>query len=279
MAIECTEQSIRLEGTWMSMRLYRDTGTARTAPLVLHLHGGAFVGGSLDAGRPVATMLAKAGAIVASAAYPLAPDCRFPEPLEVSFQALKAVYDGRVNWASRKSPVYVAGEEAGGNLAAGLALISRDRTVPPLAGQILLSPMLDPCLATMSVREAKAGPVGCRWADGWHQYLGSPDKACHPYAAPLGSSRLQGLAPALILTAQDDPLRDESLNYAARLRKAGVPVECHVLNAPTGWPGALGRSDPASATWAPALHERLVGFLNHKTSLPRETTFSGSEEA
>jgi len=279
MAIECTEQSIRLEGTWMSMRLYRDTSTARTAPLVLHLHGGAFVGGSLDAGRPVASMLAKAGAIVASAAYPLAPDCRFPEPLEVSFQALKAVYDGRANWASRKSPVYVAGEEAGGNLAAGLALIARDRATPPLAGQILLSPMLDPCLATMSVREAKAGPVGCRWADGWHDYLGSPDKACHPYAAPLGSSRLQGLAPALILTAQDDPLRDESLNYAARLRKAGVPVECHVLNAPTGWPGALGRSDPATSAWAPALHERLVGFLNHKTSLPRETIFSGSGEA
>jgi acetyl esterase/lipase len=279
MAIECTKQSIQLAGAAVPVRLYRDSDAGRVPPLVLHLHGGAFVGGSLEAGRAVATMLAEAGAVVVSVAYPLAPDCRFPEPLDVSFQALKAVYDGRANWASRKSPIYVAGEEAGGNLAASLALIARDQGTPPLAGQILLSPMLDPCLATTSVREAKAGPVGCRWADGWHQYLGSPDKACHPYAAPLGSSRLQGLAPALILTAQDDPLRDEGLNYAVRLRKAGVTVECHVLDAPTGWPGALGRFERVNSSWASSLRERLVGFLNDKTSLPREKSFLDSGKA
>ncbi len=135
------------------------------------------------------------------------------------------------------------GEEAGGNLAAGLALMVRDQRSPALAGQILLSPMLDACLATESVRLAEAGPVGCKWADGWHQYLGTADKACHPYAAPLGSSRLGGLAPALIVTAEDDPMRDESLAYAKRLRASAVAVQEHMLPAPTDWPCALAEAD------------------------------------
>jgi acetyl esterase/lipase len=141
---------------------------------------------------------------------------------------------------SKKSGIFVAGEEAGGNLAAALALMARDQHAPPLAGQILLSPMLDACMATCSIRQAEAGPVGCKWADGWHQYLGSADKAAHPYAAPLGSSRLAGVAPALVLTAQDDPMRDESLSYARRLRESGVAVQEHILAGPTGWPNALG---------------------------------------
>ena len=74
------------------------------------------------------------------------------------------------------------------------------------------------------MRQAEAGPVGCKWADGWHEYLGSADKAAHPYAAPLVSSRLSNLPPTLILTAEDDMLRDESLCYARRLRAAGVAV-------------------------------------------------------
>ena len=121
--------------------------------------------------------------------------------------------------------------------------------MPPLAGQILLSPMLDPRMATCSMRQAEAGPVGCKWADGWHEYLGTPDKAAHPYAAPMVSSRLAGLAPALILTAEDDLLRDESLNYARRLRASGVIVDEHVLPAPTGWPCAFTNPTPADGAW------------------------------
>ena len=159
-----------------------------------------------------------------------------------------------------KSPLLVAGEEAGGNLAAALALMARDQQSPQLAGQILISPMLDPCLATRSIREAEAGAVGCKWADGWHQYLCSPDKAAHPYAAPLGSTRLAGLPPALVLTADDDPMRDESLSYARRLGDFGITVQQHVLRGPTGWPDALFESahgDP----WAKAVREHFVEFF------------------
>ncbi len=253
------DETIWIEGTGpVPVRIY---GAANpVAPLVLHLHAGAFVSGSLETGRTVATLLAEAGAVVVALDYPLAPHHRFPEALDGAFAALRAVHERRATWAGKKSRIYVAGEEAGGNLAASLALMARDQQTPPLAGQILLSPMLDPCLATRSMRQAEAGPRGCRWADGWHQYLGSAEKAAHPYAAPLEASRLGGLAPALVITAEDDGLRDESLCYARRLRAAGVSVREHVIAAPTGWPCAL--TEPAGAQhWARALRDHFNVFF------------------
>ena len=118
--------------------------------------------------------------------------------------------------AGHGARVYVAGEEAGGNLAAAAALMSRDRLEPELAGQILLSPMLDPCLGTESQRDAEVGRAGCKWADGWRRYLCRAGNADHPYAAPGSSMRLAGLPPTLLVTAQDDPMRDETQSYARR---------------------------------------------------------------
>ncbi len=269
MAIQHMDETMRWEGTDIPVRIYRDDDTPRSAPLVLHLHGGAFVDGCIDCGRPVAELLASAKVVVVSAGYPLAPACQFPKPLQASYCALTLVHRDRARWASKNSPIFVAGEEAGGNLAASLALMARDQGVPPLSGQILLSPMLDACLATTSLRQAEAGASACKWASGWRHYLGSADKACHPYAAPLGSRRLAGLAPVLLVTAEDDPLRDETISYARRLREAGVSVECHVIDAPTGWPDALGYPGNG-APWTSTLHNHFVGFFKNKTSLPGE---------
>jgi acetyl esterase len=263
MPTQLTEELIQTDT--MPVRLYRSGAAARNAPVVMHLHGGAFVGGSLDAGRTVAALLADAGAVVISADYPLAPEHPFPYALDAAFRTLNWLHKSRASFGGRRSSVFVAGEEAGGNLAASLALMARDQQTPPLAGQILLSPMLDPCMATCSMREAEAGAAGCTWADGWHHYLRTPDKAAHPYASPLGSSRLGGLAPALVLTAQDDLLRDESLRYARRLRESGVTVDAHVLDGPTGWPGALGDRSNADASvvgsWPAAVRERFAAFF------------------
>ena len=140
---------------------------------------------------------------------------------------------------------------------AALAFMARDRLGPPLAGQILLSPMLDAGMATCSYRDAEAGPVGCKWADGWRAYLGTPDKAAHPYAAPSCSSRLHGLPPALVITAQGDPMRDESLSYARRLQEAGTPAQAHTLDV-SGWPDAL--AGPP-APWAATVREAFAGFF------------------
>jgi len=251
----------------MRFRVHHQPDEGRGTPFILHLHGGAFTGGSIETGRTVADLLADAGATVGSVDYPVAPGNPFPLALEGAFEALQYVYRTCPNL--KHCQMYVAGEEAGGNLAAGLALMARDQQSPPLAGQILLSPMLDPCLGTQSIREADAGAVGCKWADGWHSYLGSAEKAAHPYASPLGAKRLTGLAPALIVTAEDDPMHDESLRYAQRLRACGVSVDEHVMAAPTDWPDALQRSLEAEPAWASSLRTLFTDFLA-KTAAPRK---------
>jgi acetyl esterase len=249
----------------MRFRLHHQQAEGRATPFVLHLHGGAFTGGSVETGRTVADLLADAGATVGSVDYPVAPGNPFPLALEGAFEALQFVYRTCPN--VKHCQMYVAGEEAGGNLAAGLALMARDQQSPPLAGQILLSPMLDPCLGTKSIREADAGAIGCKWAEGWHSYLGSAEKASHPYASPLGAKRLTGLAPALIVTAEDDPMRDESLRYVQRLLACGVSVHDHVLAAPTDWPDALQRSLEAEPAWAASLRGLFIDFFA-KTAAP-----------
>jgi acetyl esterase len=217
-------------------------------PLVLHFHGGNFACGDLDDGRCVARLLVDAGAAVVSMAYPLAPLHPFPDAIEVGYEALVWLYKQRAKLAGKGAPVYLAGEEAGGNLAASLALIARDRAHPPLAGQLLLSPMLDPCVGTASMREATPDSVEvteCKYFKGWKDYLKRPRDAEHPYAVPGGATRLADLAPTLVLAGQDDPMRDEALAYAKRLHDAGIPVSSKVLASAQGWPEAL--SDPATA--------------------------------
>lgn len=257
-----------------AVRVYRPAGPA--APLlVLHLQGGAFRDRPLAVDSPVAALLAGAGAVVASVRYPAGALHPFPEALEAMHRVLQRLSDQRARWAGKAAELFVAGEEAGGNLAAALALMARDRRGPPLAGQILLSPMLDSSMATCSARDAEAGPVGCLWADGWRLYLGAPERACHPYAVPAGASRLAGLPRALVITAQDDPMRDESLAYADRLLAAGVVVQREVLPSPSGWPCVLA-SAAASSDWTGPVRAALARFFADtappSSRLPRPAT-------
>ncbi|MFG1345394.1 alpha/beta hydrolase [Xanthobacter autotrophicus DSM 431] len=261
--------AIETEAGALPARLYGDRPGKGAAPLVLHLHGGAFTGGTLEGGACIAALLAAAGAVVVSADYPLACEHPFPFALTTAFAALGALYGRRADLAGRGAPLYVAGEEAGGNLAAGLAMMARDQQHPPLAGQILVSPMLDPSLATASLRAAEAGACGCKYADGWQKYLGSPDKAAHPYAAPLASSRLKGLPPALVVSAQDCPLRDEATRYARVLEQSGVATELDLLPGPTHWPdnltqppeGTAAALDASPPCWSEALRTLFSRFF------------------
>ena len=266
-----TDETVAIDGRQaLTVRLYGGSSSA----LVLHFHAGAFVGGSLDGGAAVAQMIAEAGATVASLDYPLAPQHPFPEAIEAGYAALAWLDCQRqrrrlAGPAAARAPLFVAGEEAGGNLAAAVAMIARDRGGPKLAGQILLSPMLDVCVATASQRLARSGPVGCPCADGWRAYLARASDATHPYAAPASALRLAGLPPTLLITAQDDPLRDETQAFAERLRAAGVPAEARVLPITTGWPRSYLQAD--STPWAAALHERLQPFLQSPTILGSST--------
>jgi acetyl esterase/lipase len=249
------------------VRVYGCADAHRSPPLVLHLHGGRFLGGSLASGEPVAVQLARAGAIVVSADYTPANEKPFPSALHFAFDVLSALRQRCAKLADRKSFLFVAGEEAGGNLAAGLSLMARDQMPDTLRGQILLSPMLNPCMATESFR-AETASDQCRWADGWNRYLGSSAKSCHPYAAPAFCRRLAGVAPALVITAQDDPMHDESLDYARRLREAGVPVRQHILTRRTGWPGSYtGRTD-IERDWEETMFGDFAAFFHETGALP-----------
>jgi acetyl esterase len=223
----------------LALRVWGQKVRGTASPLVLHFHGGAFVSGDLDSGACLAELLVESGAVVASLDYPLAPAHRFPDAVEAGYAALEWLYKQRTRLAGTGAPLFVAGEEAGGNLAAAVALMVRDRAHPPLAGQILVSPMLDPCNATASLRETMGATTCCKWIEGWKQYLRGPMDAEHPYAVPGRAQRLAGLPPALILTGSDDPMRDEALAYAERLREAGIYVAGGVLTPATGWPDAL----------------------------------------
>jgi acetyl esterase/lipase len=244
----------------MATRVHGSKPAAGAAPLVLHLHGGAFIGGGLDSGECLAQLLAGAGAVVLSLAYPLAPVHPFPEAVEAAYAALQWLHKQRSRLAGARASLFVAGEEAGGNIAAAIALMARDRAGPPLAGQVLVAPMLDPCTATPSQRAAMGGDTRCRWSEGWGQYLRNPRDAEHPYAVPAHVHRLAGLAPALVLAGEDDRMRDEALAYARRLEQAGVAVRTALIPA-TGWPEALERPvQPCPC--AEATQAQLRAFLH-----------------
>ena len=237
--------------------------------LVLHLHGGAFTARLPDTCASVADLIADAGAVVVSLDYPLAPEHPFPKPAEAAYAALDWLARHRRQLAAGQAPLVVAGEEAGGNLAAAAALMARDRAGPALDGAILLSPMLDVCVATASQRRANAGPVGCPWADGWRQYLSQACDASHPYAAPGASMRLSGLPETLLLTAVDDAMCDETRGFARRLRDAGVPVHESVLPLATGWPASYRKTHDQRPAWAQAVVDQTHRFL---VQLSRKTS-------
>jgi len=245
--------------TTLNARIYGRRGAGPT-PLVLHFHGGAFVSGDLESGAAVAGLLAEAGSVVVSLEYPLAPAHPFPAPAEAGHAALSWLYRNRRRLGGAGAVVLTAGEEAGGNLAAAVGLIARDRQRPPLAGQILLSPMLDPCLATASHRAVDTDVRECPWSSGWASYLSRPADAGHPYAAPGICLRLAQVPPTLVVTSRDDPLRDEALAFARKLREAGVAVEEVVIDAVTGWPQSFTRRGRGDG-WAAPLRDRLQRFL------------------
>jgi len=231
-------------GRSVAVRIYGRKTPGEPRPLVVHFHGGAFVSGDLDSGCTVAGLLEGAGAVVVSVAYPLSPEHPFPYPQETGYAVLQWVFKHRTRLAGPRALVYVAGEEAGGNLAAGVGLMARDQSHPPLAGQILLSPMLDPCVGTASLRAATGTQTACKWAEGWLKFLGCTRDAEHPYAVPGAAQRLAGLPPTLVLVGDDDPMRDEALAYAARLEGAGLSVTRHVFVKVQQWPDALLQPGP-----------------------------------
>lgn len=186
---------------------------------ILYVHGGGWVFGTLDGFDPVCRQLAKdSGAEVVSVEYRLAPEHRFPTPLDDCWAALGAVAGG--------TPLAVMGDSAGGNLAAALALRARDEGGPTIALQILLYPLISPDFERDSYKHFGNGEhlistADVRWF--WDHYMGDADRRAAE-AAPLYSPDLKKLPDALIILAGCDPLHDEGAAYAAALEADGVKV-------------------------------------------------------
>lgn len=215
----------------LQIRIYTPGNSYPPYAALLYLHGGAFVAGDLDTEHYRCLRFAcDVGCIVVAVAYRLAPEHPFPAGLEDCYAALCwLAAEGQALGVDGRR-IAVGGSSAGGTLAAALALLARDRGGPRLALQMLLYPALDDRLQTESMREFVATPA---WtlADSkhmWSYYLGDLAKdAVPPYAAPARCEDLHGLSPAYLLTAELDALRDEGIDYAARLLRAGVPTELH----------------------------------------------------
>jgi len=212
--------------------------------LIVFFHGGGFVGGDLDDSDEFLRNLVgcNLGCIVLATNYTLATASPFPAAVEDAHAVLMWAKKNKVKLGWSGKQMIVAGIEAGANLAAVCTLMSRDRGGPELAGQILIMPMLDPGLTTCSMRAMPAveqAEVADACAAAYRGYLPNAADRTHPYASPLQSSRLKNLPPALILSAEDDPLRDEAEQYGAKLIACGVKTTvCRLPSAPLQEPGA-----------------------------------------
>jgi acetyl esterase len=218
------------------VRVYTPRQRSAIVAGLLYIHGGGFAVGSIDSEHASAALLAdQLGIVVVSVEYRLAPEHPYPAPLDDCYAALCWLHAGANELGIDSARIGVFGQSAGGGLAAGLALLTRDRKGPPLCFQFLGMPELDDRLDTTSMRTFTDTPLWSRPSAilSWKYYLGDqcePGSADVPvYAAPARATQLQGLPPAYISAMEFDPLRDEDILYALKLMEAGVPVELHTF--------------------------------------------------
>lgn len=221
------DRAVTTAGGSVAIRVYKPGGgPGGPRPGVLYLHGGGFMLGDLDSSDTTAWGLAQeSGAVVVSVDYRLAPEHPYPAAFEDSWAALLHVARHGAALGIDPARLAVAGDSAGGNLAATLSLAARDRGGPPLRAQAAIYPWVGIPFDYPSYQANALGPgltlesmVKFRQA-----YLGGEDTA-DPYAMPIKAASFAGLAPALVMTAELDPIRDDGRVYAARLAEAGTDV-------------------------------------------------------
>lgn len=211
----------------LAVRIYTPESRALAGALV-YFHGGGWVFGDLDSHDETCRRLCReAGLKVISVHYRRAPETTFPGAAEDCYAATAWVAENAARLGIDPGRIAVGGDSAGGNLAAVTALMARDRGGPPLRLQLLIYPVIDADFETASYRDNADGYLLSRRAMQyfWDQYVPDLQERNEPYASPLRASDLSRLPPALIQTAEYDPLRDEGEAYATALAEAGVAVQ------------------------------------------------------
>jgi len=208
------------------VRIYKPAGTG-PLPVLMYFFGGGWVLGTIDTADGIARSLANAaGCIVAVTGYRLAPEHPFPAAIEDCWAATRWVAANAAELGADPGRIAVGGDSAGGNLAAALTLMAQEAGDLTLAGQLLVYPNTDQLADDESLRENGDPWLFNHHSVRWYRehYLTDPDDATNPLASPLRAETLKGLPPALIITAEYDPLRDQGERYARRLAEEGVPV-------------------------------------------------------
>ncbi|MCY4258481.1 MAG: alpha/beta hydrolase [bacterium] len=230
-SVERTDHVID-NNTGVRVRVHTPVGLESLAPCVYSMHGGGYIGGTLDIDDPTFDKWCpQFGIIGVSVDYRIAPETQYPEPLEDCYKGLQWTYDNAAALNIDRNKIGITGTSAGGGLCASLALLNRDRHNLPVSFQLLDCPMLDDRQITPSsqldnlIIWTKASN-----AFGWQCYLGDlygTDQV--PYtAAPARAEDLSGLPEAYVCVGGADGFRDEDIQYAMRLYGAGVPTELHV---------------------------------------------------
>ncbi|MEO0030264.1 MAG: chloramphenicol hydrolase [Pseudomonadota bacterium] len=218
-----------LPGRSVPARLYVPVGGGAHSPLTLFFHGGGWVIGTLDTHDATCRELADAsGSAVLSVGYRLAPEAAYPGPLDDCHDALIWAAANGATLGVDATRLAVAGDSAGGNLAAAVAIRARDEGGPALRHQLLIYPVTEADFGTESYAANGGGNYFLSTSAMrafWKHYLGDTPVDQAPLATVLRTPDLSGVAPATVITAQYDPLRDEGNAYAARLAAAGVNVD------------------------------------------------------
>ena len=248
----------------LPVRIYTPDAPA-PRPVIAFFHGGGFVICSIETHDGLARRLANAtGAVVVSVEYRLAPEVRCPDSAEDCYAATAWTYEHAEELGGDPERLIVAGDSAGGNLAAVVALMARARGEPPITSQVLVYPVIDAACDTPSYTENGEGYFleadGMRWF--WDHYLGPDGDAAHHHASPIRAEDHSGLPPAVVITAEFDPLRDEGEAYAAALEAAGVPVVVQrydgMIHGFVSMPMVFPEADHAVARIAEALEKSLA---------------------
>lgn len=211
----------------ISVRIYTPAGEG-PFPLFVYYHGGGWVLGDLETADASCRMLAnRTERVVVSVDYRLAPEYKFPIPVEDSYAALKWVKEHAAEINGNASKIVVGGDSAGGNLSAAMTLLSKDENGPEIEGQILIYPVTSLTYDSNSYFEFQQGFGLDRDLMIWfgNYYINGVEDARNKLAAPLEAENVSGLPPAYVITAEFDVLRDEGHAYADKLREAGVQVE------------------------------------------------------
>jgi acetyl esterase len=224
------DHSIAVPGHRVGLRLYFPKRRLSPSPVVLYLHGGSWVFGDLDTQDSLCREIAaRSRAVVVSVDYRRSPEEKFPVALEDCYAAACWVADSGTahRFDLRPDRMAIAGDDAGGNMAGVLAVLTGYRRGPPFVGQVLICPFTAYVGETPSYKRNRTGFLFetsfMPWI--WDQYLSSPRQGFDYRVALLKTPDLSHAPPALIITAEYDPLRDEAEEFAERLRVAGVPTQ------------------------------------------------------